>query len=433
MRRSLSSSVAAALVAAPLATMVVTPSPSAGVEPSTRITLTRWTDNADFRAGTLEGVKVNGGRLVLDRKADLASRDYADPFGEGSTRSYEAGTWTSPVVELGYSGDEAISSWNARTPTGTWVETSIRGRHADGTWTKWYVLGRWTSGRDYAAGDIHRTSVEGQNDTDARILTDTFSSRTGREPVAFQTRVGLLRPAGATGSPALDAVTTMASELIPDYAGTTAFTLGRHVELAVPAYAQNIHAGEYPEYGGGGEVWCSPTSSAMVMRYYGSHHSPSAAELSGIVAPNGDPQVDHAAMNVWDYAYDGAGNWPFNAAYAHTYGLDAFVTRLRSLQEVEQFVAAGIPVITSLSWDLEEMPEAGYDTNGHLLVIIGFTAEGDPILNDPAASSNDNVRSIYTRENFERVWQESTGGVSYVYHPRGTALPANLPGVTPNW
>ena len=108
------------------------------------------------------------------------------------------GTWTSPVVELDYPDDEAISSWNARTPTGTWVETLFRGRHADGTWTKWYVLGRWTSGRDYAAGDIHRTSLDGQNDTDARIFTDTFSTRSGREPVAFQTRVNLLRPAGAT-------------------------------------------------------------------------------------------------------------------------------------------------------------------------------------------------------------------------------------------
>ena len=429
MQKSLSIMLAAAVLAAPLLTV----GPAVAADEPTRITLTRWTDNADFRTGTLEGVKLTGGKLVLDRRADLPTRAYVDPFGDGTSRSYEMGTWTSPVVELAYADDEAISSWNASTPTGTWVETLFRGRHTDGSWTKWYVLGRWTSGRDYAAGDIHRTSLDGQNDTDARILTDTFSTRSGREPVAFQTRVNLLRPVGASGSPRLDAVTTMTSELVPDYAGTSAFTLGRQVELAVPAYAQNIHSGEYPEYGGGGEVWCSPTSTAMVMRYFGSQHSPSAADLAGIVAPNGDPQVDHAAMNVWDYTYEGAGNWPFNAAYAATYGLDAFVTRLRSLQEVERFVEAGIPVVTSQSWDLEEMPEAGYDTNGHLLVIIGFTDEGDPIINDPASSSNDNVRSIYTRENFEKVWQESTGGVAYVYHPHGTPLPANLPGVTPNW
>jgi len=90
--------------------------------------------------------------------------------------------------------------------------------------------------------------------------------------------------------------------------------------------------------------------------------------------------------------------WPFNAAYAHTYSLDSFVTRLRSLAEVERFVDAGIPVVVSLSWKLKDMPEATYETNGHLLVIVGFTDDGDPVLNDPASNSNDNVRSIYTRE-----------------------------------
>ncbi|WP_340540014.1 C39 family peptidase [Nocardioides sp. GXZ039] len=399
------------------------------------VTLTRWDGARDFRQGELDGLRVKGGRLELDRVKNLSEVPYVDPFaeGEGAGRVYEAGTWTSPVVPLGYSADEAISSWNATTPTGTWVETSFRGRHADGTWTKWYVLGRWTSGMDFEAGDIHRTSLDGQRDGDGTVYTDTFSSKTGREPVAFQSRVTLLRPVGARTKPSLDALTTMTSELVPDAPPTSEFTLGRHVELRVPRYSQNIHRGEYPEFGGGGQVWCSPTSSSMVMRYWGRKHSPSARDVADIVAPNGDPQVAYAAMHTWDFTYEGAGNWPFNAAYAHSYGLDSFVTRLRSLAEAERFIAAGIPVITSLSWDLEEMPEAGYDTDGHLMVIVGFTADGDPILNDPASSSNDAVRHVYTRENFEKVWQGSTGGVSYIYTKPGTRLPRNLPDVTPNW
>lgn len=396
------------------------------------VTLTRWDDGADFRRGTLDGVRVRGGELVLDRRG-LERTTYVDPYGDGTARAYEAGTWTSPVVELGYADDEAVSSWNATTPTGSWVETQFRGRHADGTWTRWYVLGRWASGM--AAADIHRTSVEGQRDTDGTVYTDTFSARTGREPVAFQTRVRLLRPAGARSGPSLDAVATMTSELVPDTAPpTSASTLGgRAVELAVPRYSQNIHRGEYPEFGGGGQVWCSPTSSSMVMRYWGRRHSPSPRDLAGIEAPQGDPQVPYAAMHTWDFAYDGAGNWPFNAAYAHSYGLDAVVTRLRSLAEVERFVAAGIPVITSLSWDLAEMPEAGYETDGHLMVVVGFTADGDPVLNDPASSSDAAVRHVYTRENFERVWQESTGGIAYLYTEPGTRLPRNVEGATRNW
>lgn len=421
---------AACATAAPLFLAAASPAGAAKTSGQTGIDLARWTSDADFQKGARAGLVVQGGSMTLDGTVALPSTTYTDPFPGGTTRSYDVGTWTSPVVEVGYPVEQAISSWNAITPTGTWVETLFRGRYPDGTWSKWYVLGRWTSGMDHAAGDIHRTSLNGQGDTDGTVLTDTYASRKKRKPVAFQTQVRLLRPDGATTSPRLDAVTTMTSAAYPDHHKTTSvFTLGGPVELAVPPYAQNTHSGEYPEFGGGGEVWCSPTSSAMVMAYFGA--SPSPAELAGI--PFADPQVDHAALNTWDFAYDGAGNWPFNAAYAHTYGLDAFITRLRSLAEVERFVAAGIPVIVSLSWKLGDLPEAGYETNGHLLVIVGFTADGDPVLNDPAANSNDNVRSIYTRENFEKVWQESTGGVSYVFHPPGLPLPANVPGATPNW
>ena len=63
MRTSVSITLAAALLAAPLLAV----GPSDAVAEPTRITLTRWTDNADFRSGTLEGVKLTGGKLVLDR------------------------------------------------------------------------------------------------------------------------------------------------------------------------------------------------------------------------------------------------------------------------------------------------------------------------------------------------------------------------------
>ena len=38
--------------------------------------------------------------------------------------------------------------------------------------------------------------------------------------------------------------------------------------LAVPRYSQMVHRGEYPQYGGGGEAWCSPTSLSMILGYY---------------------------------------------------------------------------------------------------------------------------------------------------------------------
>ncbi|WP_345409720.1 C39 family peptidase [Nonomuraea salmonea] len=97
------------------------------------------------------------------------------------------------------------------------------------------------------------------------------------------------------------------------------------------------------------------------------------------------PAVDHAAAGTYDASYQGTGNWPFNVAYAGRYGLSGFVTRLRSAAELEPFVRAGIPVITSQSFKAHELPGSCYSTNGHILVVTGFTAEGDVVVNDPAA------------------------------------------------
>lgn len=402
-----------------------------------QITLTEWDRLSEFYTGKTSNLRpsINGG-LVLKRGG--ATVDYTDPYGDGTPVTYETGKWTSPVVEAGYPIKQAIASWNTDTPTGTWVELEFRGRKADGTWTKWFVMGRWASGDEFApadgsVGDIHRTSLNGQDDADAFLFTDTYVAKAGFEPDAYQTRATLYRPEGTRVSPRLDSVSTLTNENLPDshYTGTSDFTLGQQVELDVPRFSQNIHIGEYPEFGGGGQVWCSPTSSTMVIYSYGLEVP--AEELEGIEAPNGDPQVDYAAMKTWDYAYEGAGNWPFNAAYASTFGLESFVTRLRSLAEAEKFIEARIPLIFSLSFEEEEMPEAGYGTNGHLVALVGFTADGDPIINDPNKASNEAVRQVYTRENFERVWQTSTDGITYVYHPSDVQLPANIPGVTPNW
>ena len=68
------------------------------------------------------------------------------------------------------------------------------------------------------------------------------------------------------------------------------------------------------------------------------------------VGPRPDPWVDEVPAATYDAAYEGTGNWPFNTAYAASRGLHAFVTRLRSLREAEALVAAGIPVIASVSF-----------------------------------------------------------------------------------
>ncbi len=291
----------------------------------------------------------------------------------------------------------------------------------------------WVAGRP-VDGDIHRTSVDGQGDTDGTVSTDTFFARSGVTLSDYQLRVTLYRLPGSTARPVLHSLGAVASAL-PDDTSVPTSPLGgaEGIELSVPRYSQNVHEGQYPEYDGGGEAWCSPTSTAMVTQYWGKQ--PSAADLSWVDPSYADPQVDVAARGTFDYTYDGTGNWPFNVAYSAHYGLAGEVTQLRSLNEAEQFIKAGIPLITSVSFQSSELDGAGYSTDGHLMVIIGFTATGDVIVNDPASHSDQVVRHVYKRAQFENVWLPASrsDGIVYLIHPAGRPMPRSIAGLPANW
>ncbi|MCW2898647.1 MAG: hypothetical protein JWO67_912 [Streptosporangiaceae bacterium] len=425
-RRSVSvlaaGTVAATMTLSPAAQARTTPaSEAAGAVAASPVSYHRF---ARFSGGKSEGTSA-GDELRFHRPVGRLA--YADPFG-GGTRTWEYARWTSPVRPIGFGADELVASWTADAPRGTWLQVEMRARTSTGHRTKWYVMGRWAEGDR----DIHRTSVEGQRDGDGTVYTDTFASAGGTTVSAYQLRATLYRLPGSHARPSIRTLGALTSAIAKRDAYPASPPGGAAgIELKVPRFSQEIHKGEYPQWDGGGEAWCSPTSTSMVVAYHG--RGPSHRDYAWVNRSYADPWVDYAARNTYDYAYRGAGNWPFNTAYAGRFGLDGFITRLRSLTELEQFIKAGIPVVTSQSFKAADLPGAGYSTNGHLMVIIGFTRSGDVIANDPASPSNAAVRRVYPRGAFEKVWQGSTGGVAYIIHPAGRPLPPNVPGVTPNW
>jgi Peptidase_C39 like family len=407
-----------------------------------QITYQNWASFPDWRTGTHQGtIALPGVRTGITMFRPAGTTDFTDPH-TGTTKTWEYSTWTSPVRDIGFDATELVASWNAETPAGTWIQVELQGTYNTGGQTPWYVMGRWAKGDQ----DIKRSTLDGQGDPYSTVWTDTFSIDNASAGVllhSYQLRLTLYRAPGQWQSPRVWELGAMSSN-VPDRFTVTPSEghIAWGTELAVPRYSQNIHEGEYPEFDGGGEAWCSPTSTEMVVEYWG--HQPSAEDIAWVNPDYADPQVDHAARSTYDYEYEGAGNWPFNTAYAASYpGLDAIVTRLHSLDEVEHFIKAGIPVVTSQSFLASELDGANYGTSGHLFVVVGFTATGDVIINDPASSSNDAVRNVYKRSQFEQVWLRTkryrangtvaggSGGIAYLIKPSWKPWPS-IPGST-NW
>ncbi|MEU0074745.1 peptidase C39 family protein [Streptomyces sp. NPDC006332] len=385
-----------------------------------------WTTYAEWRGGTARGTRaVAGARPGVVIGTPAGTSPYTDPH-TGRTATWEYGTWTGPAHTLAVPANELIASWNAHTPAGTWIQVELKGTYSDGTDSPWYVMGRWASGDQ----DISRTSVDDQGDGRSAVWTDTVAigdPATGLRLVSYRLRLTLHRKPGTKATPTVWRIGAMGSD-VPDRFTVPASTPGPAAELVVPRYSQEIHAGQYPQYDNGGEAWCSPTSSQMIIEYWGGRLTPE--QLSWVDATYADPQVCHAARYTYDHQYAGCGNWPFNAAYAATFeGIQGVVTRLGSLTDLETLIAAGVPAITSQSFLKEELTGAGYGTSGHLMTVIGFTADGDVIANDPASPGDEAVRRVYRRREWENIWLRTkrynasgkvvsgSGGVCYLYFP----------------
>jgi Peptidase_C39 like family len=359
------------------------------------VSLSSWSTYADFKAGARTGLKLGRGQVSLLK---------ATPRTVAGKR-YEAGTWTSPWATPGFDATALIPTWEATTPGRSLVRVEVRAMSADGSTGSWDTMADWSrTGRPVA-----RTSYSGQADDIGRVSVDTWYAASSI--AAWQVRVTLLRPRGSSLAVSLERVGAVASLDAASPRPTSAPGSSVGTVLDVPMLSQMVHSGHYPQWGGGGEAWCSATSTAMVLGYYGIAPTP-----TGISPGHVDAVVDHTAKMVYDHGYRGTGNWAFNTAYAATLVAgDSYVTRMSGLREAEDHIAAGVPLIVSVAFGRNQLTGAPISaSNGHLLVVVGFEPDGDVVVNDPAAPTDAEVRRVYDRAQFERIWIAASGGTAYV-------------------
>ncbi len=329
------------------------------------------------------------------------------------------GRLTSKVYRPSTKFDTVVPSWNARTPAGTFIKTQVQ-VFSGSNWSRWFNMGVWAQG----TRDIKRRSINGQDTSRWQVNTDTLQSKGRVFASAYRYRATLYTKK-RSASPRINALSFVSSNSYRHGSSLDIPPLKRAwgKDLRVPVRSQMVYSQ--------GEAWCSPTTLSMIMAYW--------ANKTGRRGLN--QTVPTVARGVYDYTYRGWGNWSFNTSYAASRGLSARVSRFSQLAQIERWTDMGIPVTVSIAWDNRTgiygtkyrlVGAPLQRSNGHILLVRGFTRSGHVIVNDPAASGKSGVRRVYRRNEFARAWLKNhanrygnygNGGVVYLVHPTGKRIP----------
>lgn len=360
-----------------------------------------------FIHSTSNDFKVNTG--LEDVKISNNIGDGAIVLKEGKLK----GVYTSNIINTS-PFEYLVLSWDSDTPEGTSIQ--IEARVFTKAWSNWLLWGTWGT-------FIKRASATGvTDDSIAYVDTDTLviKGNNGETASKIQYRVTLnTNTDGVT--PSVRLISGAIRNTLPGQEIKKVFTdkldLSNLKVLDVPQFSQMVRDPSIAD------SICSATSIAMILNYYGTHILP-----------------EESAWGVYDYNYDGFGNWPFNTAYASSFGYKAYVD-YSTIEGLKREIYYGHPIAVSVKYknsvnvnlDFPVVEGAPIKwTDGHLIVVCGFTKEDGTdyiIINDPAAANNEGVRVKYKLEQFEAAWAEF-GNIAYIIHEKekeaGYGAPVNL-------
>lgn len=318
-------------------------------------------------------------------------------FAQSSGSNANEIVLTSPEIRTRVLWDELIASWNAELKPDAYLKIEACAIYSNRT-TKWFTLGLWS----VDPVQHPRESVKKQKDADGDVDTDTLRLKEPAEHV--QVRLTLGSTSGRNPKLKFFSLSVLDSKFKSEPRPPQHAAWGRLLD--VPERSQMA----YPY----GDVLCSPTTTSMLLSYW-------SQKLN---RPGLDEGVPAIVKNIYDPVWGGTGNWVFNTAYAGSFRwMRAYTTRLSDVTELEGFIARGIPVGLSVCYN--RLRGKSREPSGHLVVLIGFTKDGDAIINDPGTSKN--VRKTFPRANLIDAWAYSKNAV-YLVYPTGTILPRDESG-----
>ncbi|NLP09818.1 T9SS type A sorting domain-containing protein [bacterium] len=287
-----------------------------------------------------------------------------------------------------YPWNLGLPSWNGTAPGDSGgFRVSVRIPYMSG-WSTWLDVGYW---KDDFWPTVKRTAFGGG-------IVDIDFLQLNEYATTWQCAVQFKRKNASVSSPTLSRISFFASDSRTTETVNHAALLADKpaaVFISTTFLAQRDVSAEF-----GGRI-CSPSTVAMILKSY-------------------HIQVDplQFALDTYDPYYDIFGGWPRVVQNASEYGVIGDVVRIRSWSQARDVLARGGRLAMSIGAPLY---------GGHLVMLAGFTANGDPIVHDPARPS-DGYGHVFNKSDLSHAWFDK-GGVAYCFFQdfSSSTLAAGLP------
>jgi len=308
------------------------------------------------RVETMSGMEIS---------ADGESVILSDGVTEGYT------VFTADSSE--YPFNRGLPSWNGHVPNDN-SSFKVLMRYYKNGWTKWLTIGYWKNNVWSSYGST--SFSDGKIDYDYTVLNSYYSK--------WQFQVQMKRFSSSDPTASLHKLSFFTS----DEQTTTNVNIPSIVnDKPAEIFIDTDHFYQYgldPDIGG--DI-CSPTSVSMVLRSYGIQVDP----------------VQFANDNYDNY-WGMFGIWPKAVENASEYNVNGAVTRYRTWSETREVLADGGRIVMSVGRPLYA---------GHLMMLAGFNASGDPLVHDPARK--DGYKHKFNKTELSQSWFNK-GGIAYTFY-----------------
>ena len=275
-----------------------------------------------------------------------------------------------------YPFDRGLPSWNGTAPDqNSSFIVQIRFPYGGG-WSPWLTVGYWKS---FFWSGYGTTSYPGGFIDYDYVKINEYQQK-------WQFQIHMTRTSVAESSPTLAKLSFFISDSrTTESMDYTMLLNDKPEQIFIPTGFLYQYAID-DEIGGS---ICSPTAVSMVLKSYGITVDPLKF-----------------AQDTYDPYWGIFGMWPRVVQNASEYGLDGAVTRYRSWSETRNVLAANGRIVITVG---EPLPFP----NGHLMMLAGFTAAGNPIVHDPARSNG--YSYVYNKDDLAHAWFDK-GGIAYTFY-----------------